>query len=118
MHALRGAISVAGNEASAIHDAAAELVHQVLQRNGLVTADVVSAFFTSTPDLTAAFPATGARRAGFESVPMLCAHEIDVPGAPPRIIRVLLHVHGAPRGPVRHVYLGDAARLRPDLAAT
>lgn len=116
MYALRGAISVAGDEAGAIQDATAELVRTLLERNDLAPADVVSAFFTSTPDLTAAFPATGARRAGFGAVPMLCAHEIAVPGAPPRIVRAMLHVDGAPRGPVCHAYLGDAARLRPDLA--
>lgn len=117
MFALRGATSVDTNEASAIEEASARLVGELLTRNQLEPARVLSAYFTSTPDLTASFPATGARHAGFAAVPMLCAQEIPVPSAPPRLIRVMLHVDGAPSVPVRHVYLGEAAQLRPDLAA-
>jgi len=116
MFALRGAISVDQNVAGEILDAGEKLIRTILEKNQLQPAQVLSAYFTSTPDLTAAFPATGARRAGFEIVPMLCAQEIPVPSAPVRIIRVMLHVDGTPAVPVHHVYLGEAARLRPDLA--
>jgi chorismate mutase len=117
MYALRGAISVSRDDAAEIEAAGGQLVQELLSRNAITPADVLSALFTSTPDLTAAFPATGARRAGFQAVPMLCAQEIPVPTAPRRIIRVMLHVNGAPSGPAQHVYLGDAAALRPDLVA-
>jgi chorismate mutase len=115
MFALRGAISVDHNTEAEILDAGELLVRTLLQRNALQPSAILSAYFTSTPDLTAAFPATGARRAGFENVPMMCAQEIPVPSAPQRIIRVMLHVDERPLVPVQHVYLGEAARLRPDL---
>lgn len=116
MFALRGATSVPENTAEAIERATAELVGTVLARNGLPPERIVSAFFTATADLDATFPATGARRAGFHAVPMLCAQEISVPGSPPRIVRALFTVDGPPVRPVQHVYLGEAAQLRPDLA--
>lgn len=116
MYALRGAISVESNEREPIEAAAARLVETLLERNGLTPQQILSAYFTSTPDLNAGFPAAGARRAGFSAVPMMCAQEIAVPDAPPRIVRVMLHVDGAPVKAARHAYLGDAARLRPDLA--
>lgn len=116
MFALRGATSVDVNEAEAIERASAELVAELLSRNALNPGQILSAYFTSTPDLTAAFPAAGARRAGFAGVPMLCAQEIAVPSAPPRLVRVMLHVDGVATQPAQHVYLGAAAALRPDLA--
>ncbi len=117
MFALRGAISVDENTAPAIAAATGELCARILAENALTPADVVSAFFTATRDLDAAFPATGARAAGWTDVPMLCSHEMDVQGAPERIVRVLVTVNGDPRGRARHVYLGRAAALRPDWAA-
>lgn len=116
MFALRGATSVEVNEKDCIESASAQLVTLLLERNALVPEQVLSAYFTTTPDLNAAFPAAGVRRVGFEAVPMMCAQEIPVPGAPERIVRVMLHVKDSPTTPVRHVYLGDAAKLRPDLA--
>lgn len=116
MFALRGAITVERNDAALIEAAGAELLRALVERNRLAPERLVSALFTSTPDLDAGFPATGARQAGFAHVPMIGAQEIGVPGAEPRIVRVLLHVDGRPDGAPQHVYLGDAARLRPDLA--
>jgi chorismate mutase len=116
MFALRGAISVDANEAGAIESAAGRLVTELLASKRLGPARVLSAYFTSTPDLTAAFPAAGARQVGFAAVPMLCAQEIAVPHAPPALVRVMLHVDGSPEVPVQHVYLGAAAAVRPDLA--
>jgi chorismate mutase len=117
MYAIRGAISVAQDVASDIQAAGEELIRALLERNEIAPAQVVSAYFTSTPDLVAGFPATGARRAGFQQVPMLCAQEVPVPTAPHRIVRVMLHVEGTPAKPVQHVYLGEAAALRPDWAS-
>ncbi len=115
---LRGAISVERNEAPLILAATEELMRELIGRNALVLEDIVSCIFTATNDLDAEFPAQAARgRLGFDRVPLLCAREIDKPGALPRVIRVLIH-HYAPREHVsRHVYLGAAEALRPDLEA-
>ena len=113
MRAIRGAISVDANTAEAIRDAVSELVRAVCEQNRLAPADIVSAIFTATPDLDADFPAKAARQQGWASVPMICAQEIPVPGAAPRICRLLVHARG--RSAVRHVYLKDARALRPDL---
>ncbi|HEV2105525.1 MAG TPA: chorismate mutase, partial [Candidatus Eisenbacteria bacterium] len=116
--AVRGAVSVPANEAGAIRAATARLLVALLERNRLVPARIVSAIFTATPDLNADFPAHAARRLGWTEVPLLGAVEMPVPGAPARIVRVLLTVRGvAPRRRLVPVYLDDAAALRPDLAA-
>jgi len=115
--AVRGAISVRANRATDIREATARLLETMIRRNGVTSDKVVSAVFTATPDLTADFPAHSARRLGWTDVPLLGAVELDVPGAPKRIVRVLLTLRGVPRG-VRliPVYLDEAAALRPDLA--
>ena len=82
MRAIRGAISVDANTVEAIRDAVSELVRAVSTVNALDAPDIVSAIFTLTPDLDAAFPAKAARLEGWGSVPMICAQEIPVPGAP------------------------------------
>jgi chorismate mutase len=112
---IRGANEVAANTEAAILTATADLLTALQQANGFTARDVISGFFTLTPDLNAAFPARAARELlGWHETPMLCATEIDVPGAIPRLVRVLLHVAGAGAGPVRHIYLGGAVALRPD----
>lgn len=113
MQAIRGAISVDANTVGAIQSAVADLVRAVCVVNELDPADIVSAIFTLTPDLNAEFPARVARMHGWTQVPMVCAQEIPVPGAPPRICRLLVHVRG--RSSVKHVYLKEARVLRPDL---
>jgi chorismate mutase len=88
----------------------------MVRRNGLTASDIVSAFFTVTPDLIAEFPARAARELGWLDVPLLCTMEIPVPGALHRCVRVLLHVESdLPRDRVVHVYLREARALRPDL---
>ena len=116
--AVRGAISVRANRAADIREATGRLLETMIRRNGLTADKVVSAVFTATPDLTADFPAHSARRIGWTDVPLLGAVELAVPGAPKRIVRVLLTLRDVPQG-VRliPVYLDDAALLRPDLAA-
>jgi chorismate mutase len=113
--ALRGANTVAANEPEAILGATEALMREVLARNGLAAGDLVSCIFTLTEDLDAEFPAVAARRMGLSQVPLLCAREIPVPGALPRVIRVLLHCHVADGHEPEHVYLGDAEALRQDL---
>lgn len=116
VRAARGAIVVAENTREQVLAQTAKLVGELLVRNDLAEADLISAFFTTTPDLTAAFPAEGARDAGLVAVPLLCAQEIPVQGAMQRVVRVLLHFDTArDRADVVHVYLDGAEALRDDL---
>jgi chorismate mutase len=115
LRALRGAITVAENEPDAILSATEELVHEVMERNALAPDDMVSCIFTCTDDLDAEFPAVAARELGLSSVPLLCAREMHVPGALPRVIRLLLHCYADPGMEPRHVYLREAVVLRRDL---
>ena len=117
VRAIRGAVQVDANERAAILEGSTDLVTEVMARNNLDTDDVISVLFTATPDLTAEFPALAARKIGFQDVPLLCASEIDVPGALPRVVRLLMHVEtGKPRSELQHVYLRGAAALRLDIA--
>jgi chorismate mutase len=113
LRAIRGATSVDADDAAAIVDGTAQLLREMLERNRLAAADLVSVFFTATPDLTADFPAVAARRLGIEA-PLLGAQEMAVPGSVPRCVRVLMHFYGSIEE-VQHVYLGEAQRLRQDL---
>jgi chorismate mutase len=115
LRALRGAITVDENDADAILDATEELTRAVLDQNGLEPDQLVSCIYTCTDDLDAEFPAVAARRMGLSAVPLLCAREIDVPGALPRVIRMLVHCYADEAAPVKHVYLRDAVALRRDL---
>ena len=117
LFALRGAISVDRNEAPEIHEATTTLMREIMQRNGLGPADVVSCIFTATADLDADFPAAAARALGFEGVPLLCAREVAVPDSMPRVIRVLIHYYAVEEHSPTHVYLGEASELRTDLGA-
>lgn len=115
---LRGAISVEVDEKSEVLAATRELLTTLLERNELDERhdDIVSAVFTTTPDLTSCFPAEAARELGMSTVPLLCASEIAVQGAMPRCIRILLHVNTRrPQSQMVHVYLREAANLRQDL---
>lgn len=117
VRAIRGAVQVDANEQAAVLEGTTELVSEVMARNGIDTENVISVMFTATPDLTAEFPALAARKIGFQDVPLLCASEIDVPGAMPRVVRLLMHVETSkPRAALQHVYLRGAAALRLDIA--
>jgi chorismate mutase len=115
LFALRGANSVEANQASAILEATDLLIRELMDRNSLAPAEMVSCIFTLTEDLDAEFPAVAARRLGLDRVPLLCAREVPVPGALPRVIRVLVHYYAAPEHEPQHVYLGAARSLRRDL---
>ncbi|HTN02443.1 chorismate mutase [Planctellipticum variicoloris] len=114
---IRGATSVAEDVPEQILAATRELLEEVLKSNSITEFDeIVSAIFTTTPDLTATFPAEAARAIGMRLVPLLCASEIAVPGSLPRCVRVLLHVNtDKPQCEMVHVYLREAKRLRPDV---
>ncbi len=115
--AARGAIRVASDDREALLSATERLLSNLLERNAIQTEDLVSILFTVTEDLRAAFPAEAARRMGLGKVPLLCAREIDVPGAMPSVVRVLIHFHSdATLDDVVHVYLDGAESLRDDLA--
>ena len=113
--AVRGAVAVDRNEADAILAATEELVGEVIARNELRPEAMVSCIFTVTPDLDAEFPAVAARRLGLDSVPLLCASEVPVPGAMPMVIRLLVHYYAAPGHRPVHAYLGETRALRSDL---
>jgi chorismate mutase len=116
VRALRGATQVETDDRDAIIGATAELVQEVLTRNSLTADNLISVMFTATPDLAAEFPAYAARTIGITDVPFLCAVEIDVPAAMPRVIRLMAHVEAKfSRPEARHVYLRGAAALRTDL---
>lgn len=116
VRAVRGAIQIEQDDRQQVLDATTELLTAVLERNDLVPDDLISVVFTATPDVRSEFPAYAARQMGITDVPLLCAAEIDVPGAMPRVLRLLAHVEtGMGRREVRHVYLRGAAALRTDL---
>ncbi len=117
VRAIRGAIQVDADDRDAILEGTAELVTAVMSRNDLTTDDVISVLFTVTPDLTAEFPALAARKIGFHEVPLMCATEIPVRGAMPRVVRLMAHVDtDRLRSEIQHVYLRGAAALRLDIA--
>src|SRR5690348_17595176 len=115
LFALRGANSVEANQAEAILAATDVLMRELMSRNNLVPEAMVSCIFTLTDDLDAEFPAVAARRMGLSKVPLLCAREIPVPGALPRVIRVMIHAYAPDGIEPQHVYLGEARALRLDL---
>jgi chorismate mutase len=117
VRAIRGATQLEANTASAMESATKELLLEILAANGLTPDDLISVFLTVTPDLNAAFPAAYAREVGFQSVPLLCAVEIDVPGSLERTIRVMAHVETTlSKSEISHIYLGAAKSLRRDIA--
>ncbi len=116
VRAVRGATTVERDDAADIAAATRELLTSMLEANEIAVDDVISVLFTTSPDLTAAFPAAAARGIGFQTVPLMCASEIDVPGAKRLCIRVMMHAYSArSRDEVRHVYLHDAQNLRDDI---
>jgi chorismate mutase len=115
---VRGATQAEANEAGAILEATTALMRELIERNGgLDPAAMVSCLFTTTEDLDAEFPAVAARQLGLDVVPLLCCREIPVPGAMPRVIRVMLHFYAPVDHVPAHAYIGEAQKLRADLEA-
>jgi chorismate mutase len=116
---IRGAITVSADQPDLILQATRELLEAILDENpGMNSEDVASTIFTVTDDLASTFPAQAARQMGWELVPMICGREIPVPDSLPRVIRVLVHWNTElPQSEIKHVYLRDAVKLRPDLVA-
>jgi len=114
VRAVRGATTVARDEPALVRAATRELLAALLERNALTPADIVSAVFTVTGDLRSEFPARAARELGWGDVPLLCAVDAPAAGAPPRCVRVLLHVESdRTRDDLVHVRLGGAAEPAP-----
>jgi chorismate mutase len=114
---IRGAVNIASNTKEEILSKSRELLEAIVRANRVKPHDIAAAIFTLSPDLNADFPAYAARLMGWRDVPLMCAREIDVPEAMARVIRVLLLVNSRiPASKIRHQYLGDTPRLRPDLA--
>jgi len=112
---VRGATTAAANSGDEILKATRQLLALMIRQNGILEEDVASAIFSTTPDLDAEFPALAARQLGWLDVALMCVHELDVPGSLRRCVRILLHWNtDKPARDVIHVYIKDAARLRPD----
>lgn len=117
VRAIRGATQVDADERDQVLAATRELVSAVMERNALGHDDVISILFTATPDVVSEFPALAARELGFGDVPLMCATEMNVPHALPRVLRLMAHVDtDKPRDDIQHVYLRGAAALRRDIA--
>jgi chorismate mutase len=116
---IRGATTVSTNTREEIVEATRELLTALIEANTLDPEDVASAIFTTTPDLNAEFPAVAARQLGWTFVPLMCGHEMSVPGSLPRCVRILLHVN-TDKGAhdVHHLYIRGASVLRPDLSTS
>ena len=113
---IRGAITVRANDRDAIVDATATLLREIVARNHVEIGDIGAIFFTTSPDLTAEFPAAAARGLGWRDVPLLCGHEMSVPDRLDKCVRVMMLVNtNVEQGAIEHVYLEEAASLRPDL---
>ncbi|MFC4712340.1 chorismate mutase [Planococcus dechangensis] len=115
---VRGAITISKNEASEILEQTRRLVLQMAKENDIDPDEVASVIVSTTTDISAAFPAKAVRTIdGWTYVPVMCTHEMDVPGSMPLCIRVMMHVNTKlAQDKVQHVYMNDAVKLRPDLS--
>lgn len=117
VRAIRGATHLTADDPAEMDEAVQELLAAMLDRNRVGADALISIILTATPDLRSTFPATAARGLGLDDVPLLSAVELDVPGALPRVVRVMAHAEiDVPRNEVAHVYLRGAQVLRRDLA--
>jgi chorismate mutase len=116
VRALRGATTIDSDTPEQVKERITALLNEMVDRNGVDHADLVSIIFTATPDVVSMFPATAARQLGLGDVPLLCARELDIVGATPLCLRVLMHLTTTrSRSELHHVYLEGARELRDDL---
>lgn len=115
---LRGAITIAADKEQYVLEETVKLTLEVAKANNVKPEDIASIIISTTPDITSAFPAKSVRMMeGWQYVPIMCMHEMNVDGALPLCIRVLIHANtDIPQSEIRHIYLNDAVKLRPDLA--
>lgn len=115
VRAIRGATCVSADDAAEIRTAVGELLTAMLTQNDLAADDLISILFTATPDIVSTFPATAARHMGLTDVPLMCAQELDVAAAMPRVVRVMMHTETSrTRRELRHPYLRGTDRLRSE----
>lgn len=116
IRALRGATTVEADEKPHLFERVVELVDAMVERNSISHDDVVSVLFTATGDIHSGFPAEAVRKLSMGDVPLICAQELDIEGATPRCIRVMMHfTTELRRDQLQHVYLHGARSLRDDL---
>jgi chorismate mutase len=114
---VRGAVTVRRDDEDEILEATRELLQAILRANEIRVEDIASVYFTTTPDLTATYPAYAARQMGWQDAALLCGHEIAVPGGLGKCIRVLVHWNTTKAAEeIAHIYLREARSLRPDRA--
>ena len=112
---VRGATTTSDNTAESILEATRDLLARIVEANTIQQEDIASVFFTTTVDLNAEYPALAARQLGWHDVALMCGHEMAIPGALKRCIRVLIHWNTTRRNnEIQHVYIRDAVNLRPD----
>jgi chorismate mutase len=112
---VRGATTADSNHPEEILKATRQLLALMIRQNDIRPEDVASAVFSTTTDLDAEFPALAARQLGWLDVALMCVHELDVPGSLRRCIRILLHWNTEkPASEIVHIYIKEAAALRPD----
>ena len=116
VRALRGATTIDHDEKGHVFERVNALLDALLERNDVRHDDLISVLFTATDDIHSVFPAEAARKSGLGDVPLICARELDIAGATPQCIRILMHLHTTkPRDGLHHVYQHGAAALRDDL---
>lgn len=114
---VRGATTVEANTREDILKATRQMLALMIRLNGIYAEDVTSVILSTTVDLNAEFPALAARQLGWIDVPLLCTHELDVPGSLRMCVRVLIHWNTSKsQKAIRHVYMKGAVKLRPDLS--
>ena len=117
VRAFRGATQLSADTKEEMKSAVVELLKEILFSNSLSADDLISILFTATPDLQSDFPAAGIREFGLLDLPLICAQELDIKGALPRPVRLMIHANSPlSRNEISHIYLRGAAVLRPDLA--
>ncbi|MBP9114759.1 MAG: chorismate mutase [Acidimicrobiia bacterium] len=115
--AIRGATTCAHDTKEEVSRVTQELLTEMIKRNSLMMENIVSVIFTATNDIHSEFPATASRKLeGFSEIPVMCAQELDISGAMPNCIRVMMHVDiDMSRKDIKHVFMGNAQKLRKDL---
>lgn len=117
IRAIRGATKLSEDTVTEIDEAVSELLLEIIKRNDIDLGDIVSVFFTATPDIKSAFPAAAARKLGWRDIPLMCGVEMDVINALKPVVRVMMQVKSAKsRSEINHVYLRGAEALRLDIA--
>lgn len=114
---LRGAVTIASDTPELVWEESVKLTLKVAEENNVKPENIASIIISTTPDITSAFPAKSIRlMEDWQYVPIMCMHEMNVDGALPLCIRVLIHANtNIPQHEIKHIYLNDAVKLRPDL---